>query len=341
MVEGSKVGLEEDLAEVLADPRYPDPLAIINGPLMAGMSEVGRLFNDNKLIVAEVLSVGRGDEGGGLLARAAHGEGRERLARQGASPRSRATSTTSARIWSTSCSNNGFAVVNLGIKVPSEQLIQAVSEHRLDVIGLPTAGEERTADGGHGGRSGGHRHRHAAAGRRCGAHPPLHPSAGSQPPATASAPTPAMRCTVSSWSSGCSIRRRGRRSRRRSGSSRAGRVRRRDRERSRGSGLDGAAVALVRRDLALPPRSRAPRRDARSRCDLVRSQSADALRQAPRPARCRQASDRRRGREVPQARGGRRRALALALARCGLGRSGASSGRGRGRPPGAARSGER
>ena len=31
------------------------PLDIINGPLMAGMSEVGRLFNNNELIVAEVL----------------------------------------------------------------------------------------------------------------------------------------------------------------------------------------------------------------------------------------------------------------------------------------------
>jgi 5-methyltetrahydrofolate--homocysteine methyltransferase len=33
-------------------------------------------------------------------------------------------------------SNNGFEVVNLGIKVPSEQLIQAVREHRPDIIGL-------------------------------------------------------------------------------------------------------------------------------------------------------------------------------------------------------------
>ena len=31
------------------------PLEIINGPLMVGMGEVGRLFNENQLIVAEVL----------------------------------------------------------------------------------------------------------------------------------------------------------------------------------------------------------------------------------------------------------------------------------------------
>src|SRR6185436_18324521 len=55
VVEGSKEGLEQDLETALADPRWPAPLDIINGPLMAGMSEVGRLFNDNQLIVAEVL----------------------------------------------------------------------------------------------------------------------------------------------------------------------------------------------------------------------------------------------------------------------------------------------
>src|SRR5258706_3289566 len=33
-------------------------------------------------------------------------------------------------------SNNGFQVVNLGIKVPSEQLVQAAREHKPDVIGL-------------------------------------------------------------------------------------------------------------------------------------------------------------------------------------------------------------
>jgi len=52
IVEGSKEGLFEDLDEALKKYR---PLEIINGPLMAGMDEVGRLFNQNELIVAEVL----------------------------------------------------------------------------------------------------------------------------------------------------------------------------------------------------------------------------------------------------------------------------------------------
>ena len=53
ILEGSKDGLIEDLDR--KRQRGVAPLDIINGPLMAGMAEVGRLFNDNELIVAEVL----------------------------------------------------------------------------------------------------------------------------------------------------------------------------------------------------------------------------------------------------------------------------------------------
>src|SRR5467141_1067116 len=52
IVEGSRDGLIDDLNAKL---REAAPLEIVNGPLMRGMDEVGRLFNDNQLIVAEVL----------------------------------------------------------------------------------------------------------------------------------------------------------------------------------------------------------------------------------------------------------------------------------------------
>jgi 5-methyltetrahydrofolate--homocysteine methyltransferase len=35
--------------------------------------------------------------------------------------------------------NNGFHVVNLGIKVPPEQLVKAVREHQPDILGLATS----------------------------------------------------------------------------------------------------------------------------------------------------------------------------------------------------------
>ena len=67
-------------------------------------------------------------------------------------------------------SNNGYQVINLGIKVPPEELIQAWREHQPDAIGLSRpAGEERAPDGDHGVGFQGSRGRRAAAGGRRGA----------------------------------------------------------------------------------------------------------------------------------------------------------------------------
>ena len=52
ILEGSKDGLVADLNEALTTR---GPLEVINGPVLKGMDGVGRLFNANQLIVAEVL----------------------------------------------------------------------------------------------------------------------------------------------------------------------------------------------------------------------------------------------------------------------------------------------
>ncbi len=139
VVEGSKEGLEEDLETALHDPRWPAPLEIINGPLMAGMSEVGRLFNDNQLIVAEVLQSAEV-----MKAAVSYLEPHMEKLEGGSSSRGKVLLATvkgdvhdiGKNLVDIVLSNNGFTVVNLGIKVPSERLIQAVREHQPDVIGL-------------------------------------------------------------------------------------------------------------------------------------------------------------------------------------------------------------
>src|SRR6185436_5557989 len=137
VIEGSKEGLEADLAEALQDPRWPAPLDIINGPLMAGMGEVGRLFNDNQLIVAEVLQSAE-------VMKAAVSFLEPHMEKAGDAGRGKVILATvkgdvhdiGKNLVDIILSNNGFTVVNLGIKVPSERLIQAVREHHPDVIGL-------------------------------------------------------------------------------------------------------------------------------------------------------------------------------------------------------------
>jgi 5-methyltetrahydrofolate--homocysteine methyltransferase len=137
VIEGSKEGLEADIEAALIDPRWPSPLDIINGPLMTGMSEVGRLFNDNQLIVAEVLQSAE-------VMKAAVSQLEPHMEKTDSAGRGKVLLATvkgdvhdiGKNLVDIVLSNNGFTVVNLGIKVPSERLIQAVREHEPDIIGL-------------------------------------------------------------------------------------------------------------------------------------------------------------------------------------------------------------
>ena len=134
IVEGSRDGLIADLEAKRAEAA---PLDIINGPLMKGMEEVGRLFNDNQLIVAEVLQSAEA-----MKAAVAHLEQFMEKA-ESATRGSIVLATVKGDvhdigknlveiIWK----NNGYRVINLGIKVPPEDLIAAYHTHKPDAFGL-------------------------------------------------------------------------------------------------------------------------------------------------------------------------------------------------------------
>jgi 5-methyltetrahydrofolate--homocysteine methyltransferase len=134
IVEGSRDGLVDDLDEKL---REAAPLDIINGPLMRGMDEVGRLFNDNQLIVAEVLQSAEA-----MKAAVVHLEPFMEKA-ESATRGVFLLATVKGDVHDIGknlveiiLSNNGYRVVNLGIKVPPETLIAAWREHKPDAIGL-------------------------------------------------------------------------------------------------------------------------------------------------------------------------------------------------------------
>ncbi|MDE3095900.1 MAG: methionine synthase [Chloroflexota bacterium] len=134
IVEGTKDGLVADLDRKL---REAAPLEIINGPLMAGMSEVGRLFNNNELIVAEVLQSAEA-----MKAAVSHLE--QFMEKDESSARGRIVLATvkgdvhdiGKNLVDIILSNNGYDVINLGIKVPPETLIEAARAHHPDAIGL-------------------------------------------------------------------------------------------------------------------------------------------------------------------------------------------------------------
>jgi 5-methyltetrahydrofolate--homocysteine methyltransferase len=135
IVDGSRSGLVEDLDLKLADG--VPPLDIINGPLMTGMAEVGKLFNANELIVAEVLQSAEA-----MKAAVSHLE-RFMDADTSAARGKVVLATVKGDVHDIGknlveiiFSNNGFEVIDLGIKVVPEILMQAIREHSPDVVGL-------------------------------------------------------------------------------------------------------------------------------------------------------------------------------------------------------------
>jgi 5-methyltetrahydrofolate--homocysteine methyltransferase len=135
IIEGTKDGLVVDLDRKLAEGAAP--LEVVNGPLMAGMAEVGRLFNNNELIVAEVLQSAEA-----MKAAVNHLE--RFMEKSETAARGKVILATvkgdvhdiGKNLVEIILSNNGYRVINLGIKVPSDILIQGYLEHQPDAIGL-------------------------------------------------------------------------------------------------------------------------------------------------------------------------------------------------------------
>ena len=135
IIEGNKDGLIPDLE--LKRGEGANPLDIINGPLMAGMSEVGRLFNNNELIVAEVLQSAEA-----MKAAVNHLE--NFMEKADTTSRGKVLLATvkgdvhdiGKNLVEIILSNNGYEVINLGIKVAPDVLVRAYHDHTPHAIGL-------------------------------------------------------------------------------------------------------------------------------------------------------------------------------------------------------------
>ena len=134
VIEGTKEGLLTDLNVALESSSALD---IINGPLMSGMDEVGRLFASNELIVAEVLQSAEV-----MKAAVAH---LEQFMESGETNVRGSVLLATVKgdvhdigknLVDIMLSNNGYKVINLGIKVLPQELVRASQEHTPDIIGL-------------------------------------------------------------------------------------------------------------------------------------------------------------------------------------------------------------
>ncbi|MCL4707555.1 methionine synthase [bacterium] len=134
IIDGEKLGLDADLAEALQ--KYP-PLAIINDILLDGMRVVGELFGSGQMQLPFVLQSAET-----MKAAVKYLEPHMERA-EGAAKGTMVLATVKGDVHDIGknlvdiiVTNNGYRVVNLGIKVSIEQMLHAAEEHKADVIGM-------------------------------------------------------------------------------------------------------------------------------------------------------------------------------------------------------------
>lgn len=135
---GDNEYLQADLEEALA--AYPSPAAIIEGPLMRGMTLVGTLFGEGKMFLPQVVKTAR------TMKRAVeilqpHIEA-QNVAAAGKSGRYLLATVKGdvhdigKNIAGVVLACNNFEVIDLGVMVTAEQIVQAAIEHKVNYIGL-------------------------------------------------------------------------------------------------------------------------------------------------------------------------------------------------------------
>ena len=134
IVDGDREGLEADIDEAM---RAHAPLDIVNRFLLDGMKTVGELFGSGKLQLPFVLQSAE-------TMKAAVGYLEPHMERSEGAARGTVVLATvkgdvhdiGKNLTDIILTNNGFRVVNLGIKQPIANILEAAEEHRADCIGM-------------------------------------------------------------------------------------------------------------------------------------------------------------------------------------------------------------
>ena len=134
IVEGTKEYLHDNLDEAL---QVWEPLEVINQPLMKAMDIVGTMFGNNELIVAEVLQSAES-----MKAAVAYLE--QFMNQTDIEVRGTMVLATvkgdvhdiGKNLVQIILGNNGYKIIDLGIKCPPDKLLEAVQTHQPNLIGL-------------------------------------------------------------------------------------------------------------------------------------------------------------------------------------------------------------
>lgn len=130
--------LEEDLAEALK--QYPKAVDIIEGPLMAGMNHVGDLFGAGKMFLPQVVKTARTMKKAVAILQpvieAEKEEGTTSVGRVLLATVKGDVHDIGKNIVSVVMACNGYEIIDLGVMVPAETIVQRAIEEKVDMIGL-------------------------------------------------------------------------------------------------------------------------------------------------------------------------------------------------------------
>ena len=137
LVKGISDRLDTDLKKALV--KYPHAVDIIEGPLMAGMNTVGKLFGEGKMFLPQVVKTARtmkqaveilqpyieaekttGKSAGKVLLATVKGDVHD----------------IGKNIVGVVMACNGYEIIDMGVMVPAEQIVRKAKEENVDLIGL-------------------------------------------------------------------------------------------------------------------------------------------------------------------------------------------------------------
>lgn len=138
LVKGDSSGLERDINECLT--LYDKPVEIIDGPLMSGMARVGELFGTGKMFLPQVVKSAKTMKNAVALLQPyieeRGGESEVKKPRIVFATVKGDVHDIGKNITEIVLSCNGFEIVDLGVMVPKETILEKAAECSADLIGV-------------------------------------------------------------------------------------------------------------------------------------------------------------------------------------------------------------
>jgi len=148
LINGITDYIDQDTEE--ARQKYPKPLDVIEGPLMNGMNVVGDLFGSGKMFLPQVVKSARVMKKSVAILTPYIEEEKERL--RNSSAGQEAVSAGAAKILLATVKGdvhdigknivgvvlgcNGYDIIDLGVMVPADKILETAQKEKVDIIGL-------------------------------------------------------------------------------------------------------------------------------------------------------------------------------------------------------------